>query len=182
MENLNVENVVNGVDNTVMAVPQLSEFLVAQLSKNKVGKAMIEYYYANSGTFEGFTAPDIVKRVKRNVPDGSKFCHDCYKEALAAGNTETEAETLAIHVETEFAKAGKDENGVQTYGNYCKKHTNARTAANMAKNANRLRIAAIKNTYLPKALARVEALQAELSGLENAQVLSTAELASEEVN
>lgn len=177
METLNVEN------NTVAAFPQLSQFVVDQLSRNKNGKAALAFY-AENGTFDGFTPTEQVttRRVKRNVPDGFKFCHDCYKEALAAGNTEAEAELLAIHVETEFAKAGKDENGVQTYGNYCKKHTNARTAANMAKNASRLRIAAIKDTYLPKALARVEALQAELSGLENAQVLSAVELTSDEVN
>lgn len=179
MENLNV---VNGLDN-VVAAPLLSQFLVDQLSKNKVGKAMIDFYYLN-GTFEGFVAPEKVttKRVKRNVPDGSKFCHDCYKEGLAAGLTETEAEALAIHVETDFAKAGKDENGVQTYGNYCKKHTNARTAANMAKNANRLRIASITETYLPKALLRVAELEAELAGLQNAAALSEVEVVNNEVN
>lgn len=178
METLNVaETVENNADNA------LNPYLVEQLSKNTVGKAMIEFYNLN-GTFEGFVAPEkvTVRRVKRNVPEGSKFCSDCYKEALAAGNNESDAETLAIHVETAFAKAGKDKNGVQTYGNYCKKHTNARTAANMAKNANRLRIAAITETYLPKAVARVEALQAELAGLQNAEVLSNVEMATEEVN
>lgn len=138
----------------------LPPFMLTGLARTKVGKAALKYAEQNNGSFVGFNAEaaeqkPTTNRVSRpdNIEDGMRFCGDCYRKAIEAGQTHEDAVQSAIQAETEFATIGKNEDGTPKYGSYCK----ADTALRAKKHAEKVRL-----TKLPELIANAEARLAEL--------------------
>lgn len=146
----------------------LTDADMEKLSKSKVGRVLLQQW----GVTE--QEPERTHRVRREVPEGQKFCSACYKRGLAQEMNEDEAAWFATKPETEFTKSGKNEDGSQKYGPYCKTDTNLRSQAHLQKHANASRIKLINEKYLPNAEARVLELKVELESLTSANAITEA--------